>query len=99
MKYYQGSFQMVFRNPHVSFLIMLGMFLISGCATLPKDFERPASYAYTETSDTRLAKMRSEERAASPGQSGFLLLGNGLDAFVARAVLAAAADRSIDVQY
>ena len=99
MKYYQGSFQIVFRKPHVSFLGILGMFLISGCATLPKDFERPASYAYTETSDTRLAKMRSEERVASLVKSGVLLLGNGLDAFVARAVLAAAADRSIDVQY
>jgi len=34
-----------------------------------------------------------------PGKSGFRLLGNGLDAFVARAVLAALAERSIDVQY
>jgi putative cardiolipin synthase len=33
------------------------------------------------------------------GQSGFLLLGNGLDAFVARALLAHTAERSIDVQY
>jgi len=34
-----------------------------------------------------------------PGESGFHLLGNGLDAFVARAVLAHVAERSIDVQY
>jgi putative cardiolipin synthase len=33
------------------------------------------------------------------GQTGFLLLGDGLDAFVARILLARAAERSIDVQY
>ncbi|MGB2929048.1 MAG: phospholipase D family protein, partial [Desulfobacterales bacterium] len=36
---------------------------------------------------------------AHPDQSGFLLLGNGLDAFVARALLAQGAERSIDSQY
>ena len=34
-----------------------------------------------------------------PGESGYLLLGNGLDAFVARVVLAQRAERSIDTQY
>ena len=34
-----------------------------------------------------------------PGKSGYLLLGNGLDAFVARVVLAQRAERSIDTQY
>jgi putative cardiolipin synthase len=80
-------------------MIVLGVFLISGCATLPKDFERPESYAYTDTDNTRLGKDRRDEMRAHPGQSGFLLLGNGLDAFVARALLAHGADRSIDVQY
>jgi putative cardiolipin synthase len=77
----------------------LTLFLFSGCATLPEDFERPVSYAYTDTDDTRLGAARRDETMAHPGQSGFLLLGNGHDAFVARAVLAEAADRSIDVQY
>ncbi len=77
----------------------LAWFLLSGCATLPEDFERPVSHAYIDTDDTRLGVFRRDEALAHPGQSGFLLLGNGLDAFVARAVLAQAADRSIDVQY
>jgi len=80
-------------------MIVLGVFLINGCATLPKDFERPESHAYTETNDTRFGKAHHAEKAANPGHSGFLLLGNGLDAFVARALLAHGADRSIDVQY
>jgi putative cardiolipin synthase len=81
-----------------SFLILGFLFTIS-CATLPKDFEQPESYAYTDTEDTRLGRARHEEKLAHPGESGFLLLENGLDAFVARAVLAQAADRSIDAQY
>jgi putative cardiolipin synthase len=83
----------------IGLLASLALFLLSGCATLPKDFERPVSHAYTDTDDTRLGLARRDEAAAHPGQSGFLLLGNGHDAFVARAVLAQAADRSIDVQY
>jgi len=83
----------------ISLFAFLALSLCSGCATLPKDFERPVSRAYTDTDDTRLGLAFREEAAANPGQSGFLLLGNGLDAFVARAVLAQAAERSIDVQY
>jgi putative cardiolipin synthase len=39
------------------------------------------------------------ETAERPGKSGFYLLDNGLDAFVARVALARAAERSIDAQY
>jgi putative cardiolipin synthase len=80
-------------------MTVLGLFLINGCATLPKHFDKPPSYAYTDTDDTAFGRARSDERMAHPGQSGFLLLGNGLDAFVARAVLAHYAERSIDVQH
>jgi putative cardiolipin synthase len=73
--------------------------MITGCATLPKDFERPVSHAYTDTEDTSFGRARADERAAHPGKSGFHLLGNGLDAFVARVILARNAERSIDVQY
>ncbi|MBW1754429.1 MAG: hypothetical protein JRJ46_15435 [Deltaproteobacteria bacterium] len=87
------------RNATMILVAVLSLLLISGCATLPKDFERPESYALVDTDHTRIAKDIRAEKAVNPGQSGFLLLGNGLDAFVARAVLANAADRSIDVQY
>jgi putative cardiolipin synthase len=90
---------MMSRKGPIFFPFLMGIILIGGCASLPKDFDRPTSYAYTDTGETRLAKARTEERVAHPGKTGFLLLGNGLDAFVARAVLAASADRSIDVQY
>jgi cardiolipin synthase C len=86
--------QLVFLN-----LLILNVFLVIGCATLPKDFERPVSNAYSDTDDTRLGQVQRNEKAPRPGQSGFFLLENGLDAFVARAVLANIAERSIDAQY
>ena len=75
------------------------LLLIGGCATLPQNVIRPESYAITHTDDTRLGRAIRDERAVYSGQSGFHLLGNGLDALVARAVLAQYAERSIDVQY
>jgi cardiolipin synthase C len=81
-------------------LIVTGIILIiASCAVLPKDFDRPVSYALTDTKNTAFGQARAKERAAHPGKSGFHLLGNGLDAFVARAVLSRFAERSIDVQY
>jgi len=78
---------------------LLGLFFAGGCTTLPEDFDRPVSHAYADTDDTGFGMASQNEKAAHPGQSGFLLLGNGLDAFVARALLAHHAERSIDAQY
>ena len=83
----------------IHLVAILALFLIGGCATLPKDFDRPESYAYTDTDDTSFGKARRHEMLAHPGQFGFLLLASGLDAFVARALLAHGAERSIDAQY
>ncbi len=74
-------------------------FLAAGCATLPDNTDRTASFAYTDTAGTLFGKGAAKLTTAHPGQSGFHLLGNGLDAFVARAVLTHYAERSIDVQY
>lgn len=79
--------------------VLLALLISGGCATLPKGFEKRASTAFTDTQETGLGRMRRAEIKAHPDQSGFLMLGSGLDAFVARAVLARAAERSIDAQY
>lgn len=79
-------------------LIFIGL-LLSCCATLPENVDRAQSFAYTDTSNTTFGRAVHKESAAHPNESGFHLLGNGLDAFVARAVLAHYAERSIDVQY
>ena len=79
--------------------LLLALLLAGGCATLPENYDRPVTYAYNDTDHTAFGKARSDEKTAHPGESGFMLLENGLDAFVARAVLANYAERSIDVQY
>jgi putative cardiolipin synthase len=89
------------KNKKFDFLILsiLSGLLIGGCATLPKNFERPVSYALTDTDDTFFGRAYNNFKSYKPGESGFSLLENGLDAFVARAVLANQAEKSIDVQY
>jgi putative cardiolipin synthase len=81
------------------FAAALTLILIVGCATLPKDFDRPESYAFADTEETHFGREHAAERTAHPGKSGFHLLANGLDAFVARAEMCLYAERSIDVQY
>ncbi|RTZ72697.1 MAG: phospholipase D family protein [Gammaproteobacteria bacterium] len=80
-------------------ILLLLSALLGGCAVLPENTGRQASTAYTDTRDTYLGRLYSAGAAAHPGESAFHLLGNGLDAFVARAVLAQEAERSIDLQY
>jgi putative cardiolipin synthase len=78
----------------------MALSLFTACATLPENVGRKETFAYPDTGDTRLGrKISIEEAGHPPGESGFHLLGNGMDAFGARAVLAHVAERSIDVQY
>jgi len=73
---------------------------VGGCASLPENTNRQASYALTDTDDTSFGtKSAARIQVEGNGQDGFLLLGSGLDAFVARALLAYHAERSIDLQY
>jgi putative cardiolipin synthase len=72
---------------------------MTGCSTLPRDYQRTESYALKNTGDTFLGKRFDQKLEPHPGKSGVVLLDNGLDAFVARVVLAERAERSIDSQY
>lgn len=51
------------------------------------------------TADTRLGRAVASLVAAHPARSGIVPLADGRDAFAARALLAAAADRTLDIQY
>jgi len=80
-------------------LLTGGLINAGGCATLPANTNRSESFAYTDTETTYLGQANTRKKLDNPDKSGFMLLGNGLDAFVARAVLAHTAQRSIDAQY
>ena len=87
------------RKNNVCHLLILFVSLLTGCASLPENAGRTESQAYTDVSDTVLGKGLAAKLEYQNGQDGFILLGSGLDAFVARAALADVAEKSIDVQY
>lgn len=80
-------------------LLIYALFALSGCAILPDNSSRIHSSAMTDTQNTQLGKIYAKAPERVEGENAFVLLGNGLDAFVARALLAQFAERSIDTQY
>ncbi len=80
-------------------LVALAALTLSACASLPTDYPRTESFALTDTHDTLLGRVVAPLASSHPGESGFNPLVRGLDAFVARMVLAETAQKSLDVQY
>ncbi|BAO44617.1 phospholipase D family protein [Thiolapillus brandeum] len=80
-------------------LCLLLLFLLAGCAELPDNSQRQPSYCCDKGDAGYLGRAWREAPGRKPGESELLLLDNGLDAFVARAVLARLAESSIDTQY
>lgn len=78
-------------------LLSLGAF--AGCAPLPPLDGRIPSSVDEDTAGTRLGRAVQPQLERHPGLSGIHPLANGLDAFAARALLADAAQKTLDVQY
>ena len=79
-------------------LAVASLVLLAGCA-LPSLRGRTASFALSDTDDTPLGQAIAPRVAGHPSQSGIYAVRTGQDAFAARVLLAAAAQRSIDAQY
>jgi putative cardiolipin synthase len=79
--------------------VLVPVLLLGACSSLPTDYPRSESHAYTDTATTRLGRGFGAQAAEHPGRSGVVALARGLDAFVARFALAELAERSLDVQY
>jgi putative cardiolipin synthase len=73
--------------------------LMAGCASLPPPEVRPATTALADTAGTRLGRAVAADVAANPGKTGIHPLPEGNAAFAARVLFAAAAEKSLDVQY
>ena len=92
-------------KPYINRIRMMRVFLagviliVSGCASLPTDVQRTASFALEETSETKLGLEVQPLVKQHPDQSGFYALKEGIDAYAARVLLVEAAQKSIDVQY
>ena len=80
-------------------LAALALFLLlAGCAGLPREVERPPSYAVAGTANTALGRL-AVAGAPDAQQSGFRLLPMPAYSMHARLELARRAQRSIDIQY
>lgn len=66
---------------------------------LPPLRGREETQAFTDTVDTALGKVARAPEDAAPGTSGFHAINDPHEAFAARALLAEAAERSLDIQY
>jgi len=87
----------IFRHP-LSIAVFLGL-VLAGCASVPLDTPKEASYAIADTSDTREASVVAEWMQGHEGENGFYPLTEGFDAFGARLVLMSLAEVSLDIQY
>jgi putative cardiolipin synthase len=80
-------------------IVALLALIFSGCASLPGNVDRNESHALQDTETTSLGQQSHAALQTHPDQSGFRPLKSGVDALLARIVLADAAQRSLDVQY
>lgn len=93
------------RRPFAHWRAVLGVLLLAaaaglaGCATPRADVPHPASQAWGQPEDTALGRAYAPQLAQRPGHSGLHALASGLEALSARAALADAAQRTLDLQY
>lgn len=72
---------------------------MGGCSTLPSLVNRTNSTAIFNTGNTKLGRGILPLVESHPGKSGIYPLPDARDAFAARALLAHAAERALDLQY
>ncbi|SFB80615.1 Phosphatidylserine/phosphatidylglycerophosphate/cardiolipin synthase [Polaromonas sp. OV174] len=87
------------RPSFVASAALLVMGALAGCGLQPPAQGWAVTTAGLDTADTRLGKAIAPHAQAHPGLAGVIPLGNGRDAFASRALLADAAQRTLDVQY
>lgn len=80
-------------------VLIAAALLAAGCATIRRDVPVIPSFAWERPAETTLGREYARELSAHPGQSGFYVLDDGREAFLARAALAENAERTLDLQY
>ena len=75
------------------------LLVLGGCASFPLGVPHVPSHAIADGDLTALGRVFGAEAAQHPGLSGFQVITSGHAAFVARAALADAAERTLDLQY
>lgn len=87
----------------LGYILVVYIYLLSGCASVNLEKEYPRSMAFTDTQKTKLGqianRLASNSKKESAEASGFYPLTNGIESFGLRLTLAEAAEKSIDLQY
>ena len=81
------------------FAILLASLLFTGCASVPKDYPRTSSTAFTDYLNTSVGQLYEEAAVEHPGESGFAIIRYGRPAFTSRVALTELAEKTLDVQY
>ena len=79
-------------------LLMLAAVLLTGCASVPKDYLRTPSTAFPDYASTAIGTYFEKAATRHPGQSGFGLLPDGSRAFTARIAMTELAEKTLDLQ-
>jgi putative cardiolipin synthase len=82
-------------------LLPLFVLPLAGCASLPRDVERPVSTALAAPEATALGQLAASRRPAGArgGESGFALVDSPDRAYASRLALTRQASRTLDIQY
>ena len=80
------------------FVLCTVLLLLGGCATVPKEVERPLSFQVTETDRTAAAGLARPRIEVQAEYSGFTLLTGGYRALETRLALVDLAEKSVDIQ-
>ena len=81
------------------FMLLFAVLSFAGCASLPTDYPKQPSTAFDQPQTTTMGRFFGEAAATHPGESGFVIIRHGRQAFTARIMLADLAEKSLDVQY
>ena len=80
--------------------LFLGMLaIVAGCASVDFDYPKTETTAIEASTESYLDTELSQLGERQPGQSGFHLLSDGIDALAARLLIASRVERTLDAQY
>jgi cardiolipin synthase C len=82
-------------------LVLLAVLAVAGCAGLRPgaDFPRTPSVALAQTEETPIGALFARQAREHGGNSGFRIMSVGVDGFLTRVQMIAAAERTLDLQY
>jgi putative cardiolipin synthase len=86
-------------KPTIHLFSIILCLILTGCASVPKDYPRESSEAFRDPQQTAIGSHIARASEEHEDQSGFALLRHGRQAFTARIALTELAEKTLDVQY